>query len=287
MTLQGGDCRKKHLLGDQPCGRAIKQHTGPICSRPAEGIKPTIQPELYDVIAKLAKAAVPADFRGMVPARFAVAVINETAQLLNSELSSQIVHCALRHICQVVEKSAEKSCRAELYSKTEAGVIAAMGVDHFPIALVQEEIACQLLLRRLAGEPGVTRALLVGEETDGHRPPFRSGEGVAKLTSFAKKPKPQFFAGISFAKVCSKRYLLCKDFCNTIDENRLRARFHTGSESGPSVEGSEEGRMSKDLPREDLRCQPQSAGISENAGSASRRRHNRCLEARSAGALHS
>lgn len=124
---------------------------------------------------------------------------------LNCSIPSCRARYPLGNIRQIVEKSAEKSRRAELYGKTQAGVIATMGIDHSPVALVQGEIARHLLLRRLAGEPGIARALVIGEETDGHGPPFRSGEGVAKLTSLAKKPEPRLFARLLFAKVCRKR----------------------------------------------------------------------------------
>jgi hypothetical protein len=83
-----------------------------------------------------------------------------------------------------------------------------MRVDDAPVAVVQEEVARQLLLCGLAGEAGVTRPLVVGKEIDRQCPSFlggSEGEVFAKLTRFAKKAELLFFGGFSFAKVCRKR----------------------------------------------------------------------------------
>jgi hypothetical protein len=40
------------------------------------------------------------------------------------------------------------------------------------------------------------------------------GGGVAKLTSFAKKPEPQFFAGLRLQKYAAKDTVYARTFAN-------------------------------------------------------------------------
>ena len=52
-----------------------------------QGIKPPVQPKLDPRIGKIAESAMPADFRRMVPTKFALAVIKEGTDLLDPQLS--------------------------------------------------------------------------------------------------------------------------------------------------------------------------------------------------------
>jgi hypothetical protein len=179
VTFEGCDRREKNLVRDKPCGGPIKEHTGSIRSCPAQGIEPSIEPELQRGIGKVFESAMAAYFGGMIPACFTLAVINEAAQLLDPELPGDAVDNTLRHIGQIFQKCAQKSRCAELDGEAQPGMVTPMRVDDCAIAIVKEKVPGQLLLRGFPAEAAITLPLFLGEKADRHKASFWPGEVFA------------------------------------------------------------------------------------------------------------
>jgi|GEM_PF-4174825 len=169
MTFEGCDRREKNLVGDKPCRGPIKEHTGAICSCPAQSIEPAIEPELQRGIGKVLESAMAAYFGGMIPACFTLAVINEAAQLLNPKLPGDAVDNTLRYIGEIFQKCAQRSRGAELDGEAQPGMVTPMSVDDCAVAVVKQKVPLQLLLRGLPAEAAITPPLFLGEKADRHK----------------------------------------------------------------------------------------------------------------------
>src|ERR1700729_406557 len=118
--------------------------------------------------------------RGVVPAGFAVAVMEKATKLFDLELPCKAVDDAGRHVREVLQEGAQEPGGAELDGETQTAMFAAMGVDEAAIAVVQVEIAGQLFRAEFSGEAAVVIPLLFCQETDGHEPPPSLGGGICK-----------------------------------------------------------------------------------------------------------
>lgn len=77
----------------------------------------------------------PTYLRGVVPAGFAVAVMENTTELFDLELSCEAVDDGRRHVREVLKEGAKKTRGAELDGEAPTAMIATMGVDEQVITL--------------------------------------------------------------------------------------------------------------------------------------------------------
>ena len=128
-----------------------------------------------------------ANLGGVVPAGFAVSVMEEATELFDLELSREAIDHTSRYIREVLQEGAQEARCAELDGEAQPVVVAAMGADQSPIAVIQVKVAGQLLRRRFSGEAAVPVPLLFGQETDRHAPPPIFGGGICKNYKFCEE----------------------------------------------------------------------------------------------------
>ena len=122
-----------------------------------------------------------ADLGGVVPAGFAVPVMEKATELFNVELSGEAVNHAIRYVREVFQKGAQEARRAKLDGEAQPIVISAMGANQSPIAVIEVKIAGQLVRRRFPDEAAVPVPQLFGQETDRHAPPPLRGRHLQNL----------------------------------------------------------------------------------------------------------
>ena len=83
----------------------------------------------------------PTDLCGMVPTGFAVAVVEKAAELFDMELPGEAVDNTRRYFRKVLKKGAKETSGTELDGKTEAIVVAAVGVYELPVPIIQVKVA--------------------------------------------------------------------------------------------------------------------------------------------------
>jgi hypothetical protein len=162
VPLQSCYRRQEDLLGDQPSSGAIKQNTGTVSAGPAKCVQPSIQAELCHGLAEITKAAMPPNLRGVVPTSLALAVVEKATELFDLDLPGEAVDNAVWYVGKVLKKSTQEARRAELDGEAQAVVVAAMGVDQPPVAIIQVEIPGHLVRAEFSGEAAVTVPLLFG-----------------------------------------------------------------------------------------------------------------------------
>jgi hypothetical protein len=122
-----------------------------------------------------------ANLRRVVPTSLTVAVVKKATELIDLKLMSQAVDDANRHVRKVLQKGAQEASRAELNGKAETIVVATVGVDQLPVAVIQVEVPVQLFRGGFSVEVAVTISLLFGQETDGQGPPPIRGRHLQNL----------------------------------------------------------------------------------------------------------
>jgi hypothetical protein len=79
----------------------------------------------------------PPYLRGVVPAGFAVAVMENATELFDVELPCEAVDDANRHVREILKEGAKETGRAELDGEAQPAMIATMGVNEPLITVIQ------------------------------------------------------------------------------------------------------------------------------------------------------
>ena len=78
-----------------------------------------------------------ANLGGVVPAGFAVMVMEKATELFHLELSREAIDHTSRYIREVFQEGAQETRRAELDGEAQPVVAATMGVNQSPVAVIQ------------------------------------------------------------------------------------------------------------------------------------------------------
>lgn len=156
----------------QPRGRPVEQHAGPLGAGPRPRGQPGAHLDLDLRVAELPVAVDLADLAGvLVLGRQPGRVLLHTRRVGDPELAGEVLDHRPRHVQRVSQEGAEEPRRGELDGEPEPIVVTAALADQSVVALVEEEVAVQLRLRRHACVAAVAADLLVGEELNRHQHP--------------------------------------------------------------------------------------------------------------------
>jgi hypothetical protein len=123
---QHARARQQHLTLQQPRGRPVEQHAGPLGAGPRPRPQPGTQLGLHRGVAEVAVAVDLADLAGVLMlGRQPGGVLLHTRRVGDPELGGKVLDHRPRHLQRVGQERAEEPHRGELDGKAEPVVLAA------------------------------------------------------------------------------------------------------------------------------------------------------------------
>jgi hypothetical protein len=144
MTLQDRRPRQQNFVRNEPRSGPVEQHAGPIRASPAQGVKPSIEPELGRAVGKFHVPAALPDFNRVVPPLSACTVLSKAVRMLDTQLSSKDRHHGGRSLRQIFRKRPDVTNGPELYREAKPIVIASMERDKAAVAVIKMKVAGEI-----------------------------------------------------------------------------------------------------------------------------------------------